>query len=72
MTDGEIVGFPIAVLGRSLVVPLPCGKLRALSCVQKGSVHDQLGSALLEAGELKMKMVEGRSPSTAFMPLVRF
>jgi hypothetical protein len=24
-----------------------------------GSVHDQLGSPLLEAGELKMKMVEG-------------
>jgi hypothetical protein len=35
MNDGEI-GFPIAVLGRSLVVPLPCGKLRAPGCVQCG------------------------------------
>jgi hypothetical protein len=33
--DGEI-GFPITVLGRSLVVPLPHGKLRAPGCVRCG------------------------------------
>jgi hypothetical protein len=33
--DGEI-GFPIAVLGRSLMVPLPRGKLHALGCVRCG------------------------------------
>jgi hypothetical protein len=37
-----------------------------------GSLHNQLGSPLLEVGEPKMKMVEGRLPSTAFVPLVGF
>jgi hypothetical protein len=36
------------------------------------SVQDQLGSPLLEVGELKMKMVKGRLLSTAFVPLIGF
>jgi hypothetical protein len=36
------------------------------------SAHDQLGSPLLEAVELKMKMAKEESLSTAFAPLAEF
>jgi hypothetical protein len=50
----------------------PAGNYVLRAVYDMESVHDQLGSPLLEAGELKMKMVERRSLSTAFVPLVGF